>query len=163
MGNCSQKSSATIKPSTRIRILTETGRIMEFEGPKLAHEVLDDFPGYGIFRRGQAALPLFDDEQLHGGQLYFLLPFGLSASTSVTSAPAPPLVAGGGVWRVKLAISAEELKGILSEGANAEALIGRMRVAAVGAKDGRIWKPAVRSYWVFGHRRSAITGSVQMG
>ncbi|XP_021753870.1 uncharacterized protein LOC110719292 [Chenopodium quinoa] len=148
MGNCSLKSSATTSNKvvhTTIRIMTDSGRVIEIDGPKLAQEVLDDFPGYGIYQKGHLTLPLFEDELLINGQFYYLLPFGVSGSKSLSETVSSSVSTsfwkdqnaafevlpskGNGVWRVKMAIDSKELEEMMS-GNNAEALIQMMRSAA---------------------------------
>ncbi|EEF43378.1 uncharacterized protein LOC8278535 [Ricinus communis] len=74
MGNCSLKSAAEELPSN-VRVLTDTGGIIQLRGPKLAKDVLVGHPGYGIFRQGHASSsPLSSHEYLIGGQFYYLLP-----------------------------------------------------------------------------------------
>ncbi|PON34222.1 UvrABC system protein C [Parasponia andersonii] len=79
MGNCSPKgtiSGDNSPKSSFIRVLTDSGSILEFKGPKLASEVLSSHPGYGIFRQGHGSSPVADDERLLGGKFYYLLPLG---------------------------------------------------------------------------------------
>ncbi|PON68993.1 UvrABC system protein C [Trema orientale] len=79
MGNCSPKgtiSGDNSPKSSSIRVLTDSGSILEFKGPKLASEVLSSHPGYGIFRQGHGSSPVTDDERLLGGKFYYLLPLG---------------------------------------------------------------------------------------
>ncbi|XP_022738576.1 uncharacterized protein LOC111291210 [Durio zibethinus] len=73
MGNCSLKG-VTGECNNSIRVLTDTGEIVVLKGPKLAREIANDFPGYAICRRGQASLPLPEDESLVNGGFYYLLP-----------------------------------------------------------------------------------------
>ncbi|KAJ6426427.1 hypothetical protein OIU84_022102 [Salix udensis] len=73
MGNCSLKGVVEDCPHN-IRILTDYGDIVEFKGPKLAKDVLHEYPGYSIFRQGHASSPLSTHEYLLGGQFYYLLP-----------------------------------------------------------------------------------------
>ncbi|KAL2902927.1 Brain and acute leukemia cytoplasmic protein [Bienertia sinuspersici] len=144
MGNCSMKSStkSSNKDQTFIRIMTDSGRVIEIQGPKLAQEVLDQFPGYGIYQKGHLSLPLFEDELLFNGQVYYLFPFGVSRSYPINAkfnesmsfrndqnAAFEVLPSkGNGVWRVKMAIDSKELEDMLSE--NAEGLIQKMRSVA---------------------------------
>ncbi|XP_074315636.1 uncharacterized protein LOC141651840 [Silene latifolia] len=118
--------------------MTDTGRVIEIKGPKIVREVLDDFPGYGLYQRGKLSLPLFEDEVLHVGQVYYLLPFGAS-NGNVESTMVPysgSLIlrkgerssSGDGFWKVKMAIDSKELEEMLSQ--NAEDLIQMMRSAA---------------------------------
>ena len=78
MGNCSPKGSVSgdkcPKYSSSIRVLTDSGSILEFKGPKVASEVLNSHPGYGIFQQGHGSCPMADDERLLGGKFYYLLP-----------------------------------------------------------------------------------------
>lgn len=73
MGNCSLKGVVEDCPNN-IRILTDYGDIVEFKGPKLAKDVLHEYPGYSIFRQGHASSPLSTHEYLLGGHFYYLLP-----------------------------------------------------------------------------------------
>ncbi|OVA14712.1 Protein of unknown function DUF4228 [Macleaya cordata] len=73
MGNCSLKGIAgTI--SDPIRIMTDSGGTVEFRGPIQVRNVINNYPGYGIFREGQLSSPLFHHEQLFSSHLYYLLP-----------------------------------------------------------------------------------------
>uniref|UniRef100_A0A7N2KVP4 Uncharacterized protein n=2 Tax=Quercus lobata TaxID=97700 RepID=A0A7N2KVP4_QUELO len=73
MGNCSPKG-VTLVCQNSIRILMDSGAVLEFNGPIKAREILDDHPGYGIFQQGQASSSLQDLECLISGRLYYLLP-----------------------------------------------------------------------------------------
>ncbi|XWS61591.1 hypothetical protein CRYUN_Cryun07bG0138800 [Craigia yunnanensis] len=73
MGNCSLKG-VTEECSNSIRFLTDAGEIIDVKGPKLAQEIVNDFPGYAICKRGQASFPLPEDECLVNGGFYYLLP-----------------------------------------------------------------------------------------
>ncbi|KAK6263284.1 hypothetical protein QUC31_009100 [Theobroma cacao] len=73
MGNCSLKG-VTGECSNSIRVLTDAGEIIDIKGPKLAREIANSFPGYAVCRRGQASLPLPEDECLVNGGFYYLLP-----------------------------------------------------------------------------------------
>ncbi|PSS11292.1 Dihydroxy-acid dehydratase [Actinidia chinensis var. chinensis] len=160
MGNCSLKGVSAVEGIDSIRIMTDSGQILHFEGPKFVGEVLVEFPGYGIFRKVHMSSPLLDHEQLVRGQSYYLLPLGESMlardsenalglnkgkfvkeaepvrmSTSAVNESAvevlpPPRK---GVWRVKLVIDTKQLGEILSEEVNTEALIEQMRLAANSA------------------------------
>ncbi|KAJ7952163.1 UvrABC system protein C [Quillaja saponaria] len=73
MGNCSVKGD-TGECHSFVRVLTDSGAILQFEGPKTAGQVLKVYPGYGIFRQGHASSPLSQQEFLISGQFYYLLP-----------------------------------------------------------------------------------------
>ncbi|KAL2543703.1 hypothetical protein Fot_12936 [Forsythia ovata] len=143
MGNCSLKSvSDAAERLDFIRIMTDSGDILELKGPKLVQEVLDNFPGYKIFRQNQISSPLFDHQQLVDGQFYYLL-----RSRDEKMNPAyerfedfEAVTRLGtrrkGVWRVKLVINSEKLEDILSEEVNTEAFIEHIRIAATATPGG---------------------------
>lgn len=73
MGNCSFKGT-TGECHHSIRILCDSGSILQFKGPKTVAQVLENRLGYGVFRQGHASSPLSDQESLSYGLLYYLLP-----------------------------------------------------------------------------------------
>ncbi|GMY30564.1 hypothetical protein FCV25MIE_25806 [Fagus crenata] len=163
MGNCSLKGVGIGECHNSIRVLTDSGVVLEFKGPITARDILDDHPGYGIFRQGHASSPLQDLECLISGRLYYLLPLVSKEQVqnmgvieqleaewmSVTEAAKKSSdfvdnlangsalevlpSVGDGVWRVKLVIDTKQLEEILSEQVNTEALIEKMRMAASSA------------------------------
>ncbi|KAL4301764.1 hypothetical protein GQ457_10G023890 [Hibiscus cannabinus] len=131
-----------------IRILTDAGEIIDVKGPKLAREILNDFPGYVICRKGGASMfPLNEDEWLVYGGFYYLLPLekvGIAGGAPTLSSSAAGFVGNlsamevlpwkkNGVWKVKLVIDSHQLEDILSEQVNTEALIEKMRTAAASS------------------------------
>lgn len=72
MGNCSSLKGTSGECPNSIRVLTDSGVVLQFKGPKLVAEILTDFPGYGIFQQGKASVPLSDQEALTNGQFYLL-------------------------------------------------------------------------------------------
>ncbi|GLT90747.1 hypothetical protein SLE2022_086650 [Rubroshorea leprosula] len=74
MGNCSLKGVPGPVDLTggSIRVLTDKGKILEFRSPTLVGDIVRGYPGYGIFRRGHASLPLPKDECLINGFYYLL-------------------------------------------------------------------------------------------
>jgi len=73
MGNCSFKGT-TGECHHSIRILCDSGSILQFKGPRTVAQVLENRPGYGVFRQGHVSSPLSDQESLSYGLLYYLLP-----------------------------------------------------------------------------------------
>ncbi|XVE64661.1 hypothetical protein DITRI_Ditri07aG0118600 [Diplodiscus trichospermus] len=186
MGNCSLKG-VTEECSNSIRVLTDAGKIIDVKGPKLAREIVNDFPGYAICKKGQASFPLSEDECLVNGGFYYLLPMdkvqksgdsGVSKqfnkeavrkvevggmdrieAPKMSSADFVENLSSGssalevlpsqkkGVWKVKLAISSQQLEDILSEQVNTEALIEKMRMAASSAT---LTPRRSKSPWVVG-------------
>ncbi|XP_068666640.1 uncharacterized protein [Aristolochia californica] len=154
MGNC---MAAETGPDV-VRIMTDSGGIMELESSVDVRTFVTDFPGYGIFRQGNVCSPLLPHERLLSGHLYYLLPVSEEKTTAVlkkervaepaakqvqvtpvrlSTTESPDLRSmevlpspGKGVWKVKMVISRNELADILSEQVNTEALIEKMRLAA---------------------------------
>ena len=53
MGNCSIKGVTGVCHNS-IRVLMSSGAVLDFKGLIKAWDILNDHPGYGIFRQGQA-------------------------------------------------------------------------------------------------------------
>ncbi|KAK8560912.1 hypothetical protein V6N13_026347 [Hibiscus sabdariffa] len=176
MGNCSLKSAA-VEESDSIRVLTDAGEIIDFKGPKLARDITNDFPGYGIRRKGRAPAPLAEDESLVNGGFYYLLPIekfqkngGEECDKKVEVDGAgptePPKMSAAalevlspeknGVWKVKLVISSRQLEEILSEQVNTEALIEKMRMAAA-ANSGVVTPRRNKWSWVVAWKKPAAS------
>ncbi|KAE9614062.1 hypothetical protein Lal_00016576 [Lupinus albus] len=150
MGNCSFKSTTTGECYHSIRVLSDSGDILQFKGPITVGQVLQHYPGYGIFLQGHASIPLAMHKSLSYGLLHYLLPLKEAVRVdeekkkvmrdaacdyveklSNESAALEVLPsAKNGVWRVKLMIDTRQLEEILSEQVNTEALIEKMRMAA---------------------------------
>ncbi|KAK7369800.1 hypothetical protein VNO80_11845 [Phaseolus coccineus] len=73
MGNCSMKGT-TGECHHTIRVMCDSGAILQFKAPKTVAQVLQHYPGYGIFRQGHASEPLPEQESLSYGLFYYLLP-----------------------------------------------------------------------------------------
>lgn len=73
MGNCVFKGFGGMEEM--VKVVTSNGGIMELYAPITAECITNEFPGHGIFRsRDLFAQPLIHNEELHVGQLYYLLP-----------------------------------------------------------------------------------------
>ncbi|XP_021903835.1 uncharacterized protein LOC110819057 [Carica papaya] len=151
MGNCSFKGASTgVGPKFCIRLLTDSGDIVVLNTPRLAKDVVDEYPGYGIFKQGHASSPVSSEERLVNDQFYYLLPLEALAESEKGKSvkqgeerrvPLVEKLANGegirvlpsqkkGVWKVKLMINTKQLEEILAEEGNTEALIEKMRMAA---------------------------------
>ncbi|KAG5255300.1 hypothetical protein OIU77_015505 [Salix suchowensis] len=165
-----------------IKVITSNGGILEFTTPITAGSITNEFPGHAIFPSQDLFWrPLSLQEELHGGQSYFLLPLKTSknggqivreghvrsksipaaaaAAKSNTVAPYRMSLdyqgtlkrsytevfsrsnntsknkdnhykSNNGFWKVKLAISPEQLVEILSQEASTEELIENVRAVA---------------------------------
>ncbi|GMI96251.1 hypothetical protein like AT3G61920 [Hibiscus trionum] len=182
MGNCSLKGA--VQETNSIRVLTDAGEIIDFKPPKLAREITNDFPGYGICRRGRASTPLPEDERLVTGGFYYLLPlekFDKVEAVRVVDPIEPPKMSSAdfvenlssgpssassalevlsseknGVWKVKLVISSQQLEDILSQQVNTEALIEKMRMAAA-ANSGAVTPRRSKWFWVVARKKPAVS------
>ncbi|KAF3786680.1 hypothetical protein EJ110_NYTH24844 [Nymphaea thermarum] len=161
MGNCSLRSLYG-REDDPVRIMTDSGGIMQLKGPISVDSVVKDFPGYGISRQGDVLEPLRPSDQLLNGCSYYLFPHRIepkddvsivpvleqtvpedpeTGSEPVAESPPEPTVEvlppkWEGVWRVKLVVSPEQLAEIFSQQANTEAMIEKMRMAAKAGPSG---------------------------
>nr|KYP71990.1 hypothetical protein KK1_011275 [Cajanus cajan] len=118
MGNCVFKGNTTSEGVSDEKVVTSNGGIMELYTPITAERITNEFSGHGIFRSRRDLLsePLHHDEELHAGELYYLLPLDPSRRK--------------GVWKVKLVISPEQLSEILSQESRTEAFVESLRTVA---------------------------------
>lgn len=150
MGNC-VFSGRRPEANKVVRVMTANGGIMELRPPMIAECLTNEFPGHGLFHSSKL---LLHNEELLAGKLYHLLPLSgprpqgfETVSGEVTyrmstlnhfCAWRRPAVDGetemrserGGVWKVKLVISPEQLSEILSQEARTEALVESVRTVA---------------------------------
>ncbi|KAL1367114.1 hypothetical protein HN51_021183 [Arachis hypogaea] len=77
MGNCVFKGLQNgVLEDMMVKVVTSNGGIMELYSPITVECITNEFPGHGIFRRyhNMISEPLSNSEELHGGQIYYLLP-----------------------------------------------------------------------------------------
>ncbi|XP_022144608.1 uncharacterized protein LOC111014247 [Momordica charantia] len=157
MGNCVLKG---LHPEIRddvVKVVTADGGIMELFAPVTAECITGEYPGHAIFKsRSIFSEPLLHKEELHAGEVYYLLPLnpykpsaanadaGSVLSTpyrmstkragagagSEAEAEVFPKYSSSGVWKVKLVISPEQLSQILSHDSRTEELIENVRTVA---------------------------------
>ncbi|KAK7292875.1 hypothetical protein RJT34_15730 [Clitoria ternatea] len=163
MGNCVFKGlQQGVLEDTMVKVVTSNGGIMELYSPITVECITNEFPGHGIFRnrRNLLAEPLPSNEELIGGEVYYLLPLNNASSltthdTAATITPYRmstcvdknnhnndnmnhvwsepevfPRYNSSGVWKVKLVISPEKLSEILAQESRTEALIESVRTVA---------------------------------
>ncbi|BAT98168.1 uncharacterized protein LOC124839326 [Vigna umbellata] len=162
MGNCVFKGfHHNMSEDMMVKVVTSNGGIMELFSPITVECITNEFPGHGIFRsrRDIFSEPLPKSEELHGGQVYYLLPLNPSSSRKsmtrqlsdvaltpyrmstcdksnnnnnnvYTEPEVVPRYNSSGVWKVKLVISPEKLSEILSQESRTEALIESVRTVA---------------------------------
>ncbi|CAN0847048.1 Uncharacterized protein At1g66480 [Linum grandiflorum] len=125
MGNCMVVEEKVLK------VMRPDGKILEYSTPILAHEVLSDFPGqYSALSAAASDSSsvqqhiLIPDAKLLGGKLYFLVPIPCSTpqlavkvkKQSIKMEEESEEKSGGGVVRIKLVISKQELEELLKRG-----------------------------------------------
>lgn len=154
MGNCVLKG-----PGERddvVKVVTADGGIMELFTPITAECITGEYPGHAIFKsRSIFSEPLLHKDDLHAGQVYYLLPLNpykpsevdtptivstpyrmstcetqIAAAKKRAEAEVFPKYSSTGVWKVKLVISPEQLSEILSQDNRTEELIENVRTVA---------------------------------
>ncbi|KAG4132640.1 hypothetical protein ERO13_D08G045400v2 [Gossypium hirsutum] len=153
MGNCVFKPFDEAEET--IKVATPNGGIMELSPPISAACITKQFPGMAIYRRTPHTLlsqqPLFNNEKLRAGQLYYLLPLNNNNNNNndlVSTSSSPYRMsfdhqqrvllkrtdteeaATPRVWKVKLVISPDKLAEIMAQEARTEALIESVRAVA---------------------------------
>ncbi|KAL6988418.1 hypothetical protein U1Q18_014168 [Sarracenia purpurea var. burkii] len=120
MGNC------LVMGAKLIRVMKPDGKILEYKAPLKAHQVMSDFPGHAISDTLPVLGYLRPDSEMIGGHLYYLL-------RSPPALPGPAVekkrvrfanpeiddggeAGNGGVVRIKLVISKQELEVLLRKG-----------------------------------------------
>nr|GEU48548.1 hypothetical protein [Tanacetum cinerariifolium] len=112
--------------------MTPSGQVLEFSSTKPVSDVLQNFPGHGVFRRDQLLWPLDHRELLVGGRLYYLFPLAedekdQTMKENVSSGLEPVRVSGGvaELEPVRMSTSAVALQLVtknLSDGSGFEVL-----------------------------------------
>lgn len=91
MGNCVFKGfHHGVLEDMMVKVVTSNGGIMELYSPITVECITKEFPGHGIFpncHRDILSEPLQNNEELHGGEVYYLLPLinPTSSSKSMTT------------------------------------------------------------------------------
>ncbi|KAG7566648.1 hypothetical protein ISN44_As10g031760 [Arabidopsis suecica] len=157
MGNCVFKGNGGLrklydKDDSLIKVVTPNGGVMELHPPIFAEFITNEFPGHVIhdsLSLRHSSPPLLHGEELFPGNIYYLLPLSCAASTAqqhssdqlstpyrMSFGKTPVMTAlsggagGGGVWKVRLVISPEQLAEILAEDVETEALVESVRTVA---------------------------------
>ena len=88
MGNCVFKGIITtshgVLDAKMVKVVTSNGGIMELYTPITVDFITKEFPGHGIFqsRHDLFSKPLLHNEELHAGEVYYLLPLNPSCGLS---------------------------------------------------------------------------------
>lgn len=89
MGNCVFKGfhHGVLEDHMMVRVVTSNGGIMELYSPITADCITNEFPGHGIFRSHRSIFsePLPKNQELQGGEVYYLLPLNLNPSSTSTT------------------------------------------------------------------------------
>lgn len=81
MGNCVFKGFGEVEDM--VKVVTPNGGLMELYAPITAECITNEFPDHRIFRsQDLLSAPLLPKEELHAGELYYLLPVPLNKSSA---------------------------------------------------------------------------------
>lgn len=119
MGNCVFKGFGESDESVKVKVVTSSGGIMELFAPITVSSITDEFPGHAIFRsRDLFSDPLLHNEELHPGELYYLLPLNpyyktTRSSSKTTMKSVENDGSGGGVVTTPYRMSSCEGQGMM--------------------------------------------------
>uniref|UniRef100_A0A1D1XC78 Glutaminase-asparaginase n=1 Tax=Anthurium amnicola TaxID=1678845 RepID=A0A1D1XC78_9ARAE len=142
MGNCLVVLQEG-KTKKVIKIMMVDGSILEYQSPLKVHQALSKFPGHSISELLPVVRRLDRDADMVSGILYYLVP---------PKAPVEVVETGRGtsMVRIKLVVSKQELKEMLSKGGVSlgDVMSQQLKsrpVVAGGGDGGRCggWKPAL--------------------
>ncbi|THU53430.1 hypothetical protein C4D60_Mb10t14320 [Musa balbisiana] len=128
-----------------IRIVKMDGEILRYRSPMKVQQVLDEFPGHAVSDALPVVTYLDPALCLRQGQLYYLLPPKKPAAAVETS------VGEEGVIRIKLVITKQQLKDMLSKGGVSHGdmvsfLRGQGGRSGASEKERSVeWKPTLES------------------
>ncbi|OMO97780.1 hypothetical protein COLO4_14359 [Corchorus olitorius] len=157
MGNCwavlKQSTDGTVnaKHEKILQVVKLDGKILEFRVPLLVKDVLVEFSGSGIgLSKSQLAKPLPLNHELKLGKVYYILPSvdppGTSSPGSLASTMADTRQTGGGVKRIKVVITKQELQQLLTKQISVEeVLAGLEKRKGDFVTSPRYWKPKLES------------------
>ncbi|KAK8481606.1 hypothetical protein V6N13_077208 [Hibiscus sabdariffa] len=138
MGNCwalLRPRDAKGKPNQNvIRVVKMDGKMLEFKAPLLVKDVLVKYSGSGIGLSKTVSPHLLRNYELKTGKVYYILPASDSSSSVADTLQA------GGVRRIKVVITKQELQQLLNKQVSvAEVLAGLEK------EKPRNWKPKLES------------------
>ncbi|XP_010931137.1 uncharacterized protein At1g66480 [Elaeis guineensis] len=138
MGNC-----LVLQDKKMIKIMRMDGKILRYQSPLKAYQILSEFPEHAIFDALPVVHHLDPTTDMRSGQLYYLLPL---------KTPIKETGLGTGVVRIKLVISKQELKDLLLKGGvtfDNMISLGQRRPSNRRSGDGEEkcigWRPALES------------------
>lgn len=115
MGNC------LVLQEKIIKVMRPDGKVLEYKAPLKVHQVLSEFSGCAISDTLPVIRHLRKDMEMVGGQLYYLIPVSLPSAEVEKkvvkfSDPKVEVNPETGVVRIKLVITKQKLKEMLSNG-----------------------------------------------
>ncbi|CAI0391842.1 unnamed protein product [Linum tenue] len=119
MGNCMVVEEKVVK------VMRPDGKILEYTSPTIVQQVMSDFPGQFVFQQQQQQQNLLPEAKLVGGRLYYLVPLPPPVPASPKKKVRFAVPEGGekessqnsgGVVRIKLVITKQELEELLKKG-----------------------------------------------
>lgn len=123
-----------------LRVVKMDGKVVEFGAPILVKDLLVQFSGLsiGISEKASDQLPL--DYELKIGKVYYFLPSPASPKTSRSISEEDSKEqgggGGGGVKRIKVLITKQQLRDLLSKQTSVKEVLARIEQPEIG-----LWKP----------------------
>lgn len=156
MGNCSAvcgrnniSSYGTVEKSKNkyvVQLVKIDGKIMEFSAPILVKDVLQHFSGYNIALSREALQHLPLNSWLKLGDIYYLVP-SVESLESAEGSRKVEKEESGGVKRIKVVITRQQLQDLLSKQALAVDILSGLKseICSGDEKCMTIWKPKLES------------------
>ncbi|KAK7317087.1 hypothetical protein RJT34_01022 [Clitoria ternatea] len=121
MGNC---LALCHKQGKVVRVAKPDGKILEFSPPIHVKDILTNYPTYVIGVSKKAEEPLTPDEELKAGRSYYLIP-------SLHSPPNLASLAGGGIKRIKVIITKQQLEQLVTKQISVEDILSQVQKVGV--------------------------------
>lgn len=152
MGNCLAQQEKLIQ------VMKTDGKILEYKAPLRVHQVLSEYAGHAISQTLPVIQHLYPDADMHGGQLYYLLPLpfpSLEVEKKYYNTKEVAVKEDSRAVRIKLVIRRQDLEMLSKGGVSVEEMISQLKnqksVDSFQKLDGdsnrnrKGWKPALQS------------------
>ncbi|XP_058206280.1 uncharacterized protein At1g66480-like [Rhododendron vialii] len=146
MGNCVGGAAAD-KRHRVLRIVKVDGKILELKSPITVNDLLENFSGFGVFVSETASQSLPPACELKMGKIYHLRPSPISSGiiSPTSTTPAVETEETGGVKRIKVVITKQQLQELLSKRISVEDVLSGLgvseRTSSCIDSHSNCWKP----------------------
>nr|KYP57049.1 hypothetical protein KK1_003303 [Cajanus cajan] len=120
-----------------VRVAKPDGKILEFSIPIHVKDILTNYPDYCVGVSKEVTESLSPDHELKAGRLYYLLP-SLHTPPNLKS-----LKTGGGVKRIKVVITKQQLEQLVTKQISVEDILSEAQTVGVNFPSNR--KPKLDS------------------